>query len=84
VVVDVEITLASERHVEPGVTGQSLHEVVQKPDAGSYLGLTRPVEVELHANRGLSCAPGNGRGAAHGKRSSRSTRPVRTQTAPAA
>ena len=52
-VINIEITLATEFEIKPGVLGERIQHVVKKPDAGLDLGNPRSVEVETTGNIGL-------------------------------
>src|SRR2546422_1081458 len=51
VVVDLEVSLAGERHVESGVAGQRVEQVVEEAEARLHVGLPRAVERERDRDR---------------------------------
>lgn len=52
-VVDMQIALAANCHVDQGVPGQLVKHVVKEPHAGSHVILSGAIEIDRHGNCGL-------------------------------
>ena len=73
VIVDLQIALAREHHVEARVAAQGVEQMVQESDARLDGALAAAVEVECHANRRLAGRAVHAGGArAHERSSSKS------------
>src|SRR5437667_2352260 len=78
VVVDMEVALARQRDVEPGVATERLEQMVEETKAGLHVGFARAVEGERDRDRRLPGGAADGCGACgHGSSPSASSVPSR-------
>src|SRR5256886_286849 len=80
VVVDMEVTLARQRDVEPGVATERLEQMVEETKAGLHVGFARAVEGERDRDRRLPGGAADGCGACgHGSSPSAASVPPRAR-----